>query len=865
VTPSITPTITVTPTPSSTPPQCYSFLVFTGTSFNNTCSSSDIITVYSNDGSTLFNGSIIYLDNCPIQGGSTPLPQNTYISETGDTSVFVTFSAGTISSVGDCVIPTPSVTPTISVTPSITPSVTPTPSYTGVTVEFGASYESGSTVANYSFTASTSVSQDTTINFTNILSKNDNTKFLIVTGVTINSGQITGTTTSTDKNVNYPDVRGYETSFSAITSTGDLVGSTDVKFVNFAEKNSPILQPYIFRACCSDSSPQSIEVEVDATAVASGGWVDLGQGVILYGNCYSPFAPGGSGVDGVMYGPNFKSCSFADCLYPSVTPTPTPTVTPTPSSANFNNYKLISCCDDSSLVFANLQALTTIQIGDIISYQSECWGVAAIEAATGATTSVSGSFSACGDCQLVQSCPSVTPTPTPSPTPSADPCINGLDCSVSANTECELECYTALMPFVPKRALNCCDSGESMGVMVPETMAVGTIIYWNDKCWYIGTETTENENYVLLFTEYETCNECVGCNDISPCDLSWITCKVDPCCIGAPSLPQSSITFEGTACLGDGIIYDGVCYTISNISSGQGLGSLVVTEDDIIEDICSYSACTPCTITLQSCTMTNGSGNINYFPNFIRVNQGLITQQVINGDICLFNTTVTTGYGSSTNNLNINGLCYTVIDNDDTVPLVTNFTYGGISVSDCNDPAGKCGSGYVGVRDCGTNKTVLINIDTLNAYWQTASVGSVFSSVPITSNPYTSTGYLGNNVNSCYTIVAEGSDITIPQIFPGGGTWTTSEGVVTVTDCNDDLCVRCLSGVTVENDDGGGQSITFSYYDCDNNYIVITLAYGQTHTFGSDCINILSLYQLNYFEITNSNLVINYDLNNNCE
>jgi hypothetical protein len=865
VTPSITPTITVTPTPSSTPPQCYSFSVFTGNSFNNTCLSSDIITVYSNEGSNLFNGSTIYFDNCPIQGGSIPLPQNTYISETGDTSVFVTLSGGTISVVGNCTIPTPSVTPTISITPSITPTVTPSVSDTGTTVEFGVQYDSGSTVANYSFTASTSVSQDTTIDFTNVIAQTDRTPILIVSAVTINAGQTVGTSTARNS-TDYNDVLGYQTSFTAVTSTGDVVGKTQINSdsVDFVNKNSPILQPYIFRACCSDSSPQSIEVSVDADAVSSGGWVDSGFGVILYDNCYTPYSPGGSGGDGTMYGPDFKSCSFSQCVCPSVTPTPTPTVTPTPSSANFYNYKLISCCDDSSLIFTNLQALTTIQIGDIISYQGECWGVGAIESATGATTSISGTFSSCSDCQIVQSCPSVTPTPTPSPTPSADPCIDGLDCSVSANTECELNCYTSLIPFVPKRAVNCCDSSESMGVMVPDTMAVGTIIYWNNKCWYIGVETSENENYVLVFTEYDTCNECVGCNDITPCDLSWVTCKVDPCCVGAPSLPQSSITFEGTACLGDGVIHDGVCYTITDIASGQGSGSLVVSQSDIIEDICNYSACTPCTITLQSCTMTNGSGDINYFPNYIRVNQGLITQEVVNGDICLFSTIVTTGVGSFTNNLSVE-LCYTVVDNDDTVPLVTNFTYGGISLSGCDDSDGKCGIGYVGVRDCGTSKTVLINIDTLNAFWQSASVGDVFSSVPIASNPYTSVGYLGNGVNSCYTIVSEGTDIGIPQEYPGGGTWTTDEGAVSVTDCDDDLCVKCLSGVTVQNDDSGAQPITFTYYDCDNNYLSITLPYGQTHTFGSDCINILSLHQLNYFEVTNSNLVLNYDLNNNCE
>jgi len=861
ITPSITPTVTITPTPSSTPPSCTLLTVFTGSTFTGVCSSFDSLSVYTNDGS-LINGGLVYTDNCPIQGGTSPLPINIYLSETGSTEVYSTFSAGTVAFVGNCIVPTPSVTPTISLTPSVTPSITPTPSYTGITVEFGTSYESGSTIADYSFTASTAVSQDTTIDFTNVLSKTDNTPVLIVSAVTINSGQTIGSSTVTNT-TNYDEIRGYETSFTAVTSTGDLIGKTNnTKSVNFIAKNSPLYQLWIFRACCKDSSPSEIQVQVDGDAVASGGWVDLGFGVYLYDNCYIPYEPGGDGSDGIMYGPDFKGCSYSGCLCPSVTPTPTPTVTPSVSNNVFNNYKLISCCDETTVVFANLQPLTPIQIGDIISYNGECYGVGNIESADNALISVSGTFSSCTACQLVQSCPSVTPTLTPSPTPSVDPCADGLDCIITASEECELDCYTAIAPYVPKRIVNCCDYSESFGVMVPEDLEVGTYLYWNDKCWYLGAETTENETYITSFTEYQTCNECVSCNDIADCDGGWITCEVDPCCETSPDLPQGAITFSGNACVGDGIIIDNICYTIINISNGQAGGALVVDESDIIENVCEFSACTGCTITLQSCTMSNGAGDINYFPNYIRVPQSSITQDVVSGDVCLFVIPIQTGSGSLTNTLYVEQ-CYTVVDNDESVELV-NYQFGGISAEGCDDHNGKCINGYVGVQSCGNGQTVIIGIDSLNDYWSSVTVGDVFTSVPIASNPYSTTGFLNNNASSCYTIVSEGTQITVPQQYPGGGTWTTDEGVEDVVDCNDNNCVRCLSGVTVTNDDSGAQPITINWYDCNNDYNVLTIPYNSTHNFGSECINILSLHQLNYFEITNG-IIINYDLNNNCE
>lgn len=863
ITPSITitPTVTVTSTPSSTPPTCNTYSILTGQSINDVCISAATPINSFSTSEFLFNGTVLGTDNCVEYGGSE-MPENTFLKISTGSTVFVTLTGGTISQVGICAsptpTPTPSITPSISVTPSLTPSVTPTPSYTGVTVEFGTSYESGSTIANYSFTASTSVSQNTTIDFTNILSLTNNSPVLIASAVTINAGQTIGTATARNSS-DYNNIRGYQTSFTGITSTGDLVGKTDnTKSVDFVAKNSPVYQNQIFRACCSDSSPQTINVQVDGDAVASGGWVDSGQGVILYGNCYTPYSAGGDGSDGIMYGPDFKACNFSDCLCPSVTPTPTPTITPTPtpSSVSFNNYKLISCCD-GSLLYVNLSNQTSIVVGDIISYSSECWTIGAIEPADDAEVSISGSFDSCGDCLLVNTCPTPTPTPTPSE------CAYGLDCVVEASEECELSCYTNLVSHQAKRAVNCCD-GTTTSLMIPPSLEEGDVIFWNDDCWLIDVNTSINENYVVEYTGYTVCEECIGCNGLLDCTVDWITGKVDPCCDGDPQLTQGAITLSGTACVGDGVIVDGTCYTITSITDGQAGGALVVTQSDIVDDICNNPSCTGCLVSLRSCAVNNNLADVNYFPNYMNVYSGILPNTINVGDILTLRTTVTTGVGHiSGNELDLDiDVCYTVVADDESYTLNTDFTYIATAGSCTSD---KCEAVFVALKQCGVStqngSNIIVGVSNIPV-WADATVGDFVQSPWIASNQYTSNGYFLLDNATCFEILPPGSDISQPQEFPGGGTYTTNQTISTTT-CVDSDCEPCISGITVTNEYELMQPITIQYYTCETGYTQLNVPY-NTSVVLSGCVNIISLIQLNYNHVLNDNILINYNLNNTC-
>ena len=867
-TPSLTPTNTVTPTPTPSPPECHTIIVYTGDSLNNVCVSSNSLTLYSNDSENLSTGIDVYTDNCPIQGGTLKLDSNIFIVESGSTNVYRTFSAGTISYVGTCSFATPTTTPTPTMTPtvtvSVTPTITPTPSNsspTGVTLNMGLSYKSGSTIADYSVSASTQVDENTTISFKNVLYDTSDNAINISTGVTINSGNLVGNTRVTLGSVDYSTVKGYETVISGITTLGTNVKTVD-KFteVDFSGKSNPTMVNWIFTGCCIEDG--NIEIQVPTEATLTGGWVDNGWGVLHHDRCYMAHQSGGTGNDGQYFGADAKLCSSTyGC----------------PSCTDYIKIQLRNCCDGSLLTTTSILT-TPLSVGDIVAFNNTCHTVQQFTFIDSVPTeTIDETYASCQSCfsgnPSFNPCASVTPTPTATssvtptltptvsmtPTPSVDLCANGLDCDVSVGP-CNLACYSNQIPYIARRASNCCD-GTTSSVMVPESWQVNSIFVWNDECWTLGVETTDNDNYVLNSTLYGTCEECVACNDIDDCNGDWITCKVKPCCDTSPELPQGAITFEGNACIGDGIIHNNICYKIINTSNGQGGGALVVDESDIIEDVCNYSACTACTITLQSCTMSNGSGDINYFPNYIRVNQSQITQSVSTGDVCLFSIPVQTGSGSLSNTLYVEQ-CYTVVADDENVPLVS-YSFQGVSSQGCSDASGKCPVGYVGVQGCGDGQTVIIGIDSLNTYWNSLTVGDVFSSVPITSNPYTSTGFLGNDASSCYTIVGAGTEITVAQQYAGGGTWTTSEGATDVVDCNDDECVRCLSGVTVTNDDSIGEDITIVYYRCDNTYVTTNVPYNSTITLG--CINILSLYQMNFLEIANDNIQINYNLSNNCE
>jgi hypothetical protein len=895
VTPSLTPSNTVTPTVTSTPSvtptpdACYNYNVYTASTFNDVCESNNQITIYSNS-STLTNGSIVTLQNC-INYSGIPLDDDIYFKLSGDSFYFTTYNGdGSIILAGYCPSPTPTPTststptPTITVTPSSTPFPTPssTPA-TGVTVDIGAVYESGSTIANYTLTASTRVSTDTRIDFKNILYDNLNNEIPISTGVTINRGRVTGSTKVTLTSVDYKNIKGYQTSFSAITTSGENVKSVNkYSKVDFLDKSADNLVNWIFTGCCV--SDGQIEIRVPFEATVPNGWVYLGWGVIYNDRCYMASQPGGSGVDGQFYGPDAKSCSP---IYGCQTCQ--------------DSYKIAlkSCCDGTlTTIYADLQ--TPLSPGQFIANINNgvCYEVVDMGPIENGQVTISESFTGCTECfnsdpslgcvtptptQTPSNTPSVTPSITPSITPSVTPslqyCPDGLDCIVSANTDCELSCYTGLVPYVAKRIIKCCNQSYAIPAMVPQSIETSTIIYWNNDCWIIGGDTDENENYVLSFTEYDTCNECVGCNDISPCELSWITCNVDPCCDGAPQLPQGSITFEGTACVGDGIIINGICYTISDIVEGQGVGSLEVTQDDIIESICNDPQCS-CTVTLRACADVLGLGDIHYFPNFIRVNSWTITDNYSIGDILQFDTNLLTGNDqlgySYPENIKV---CYTVVENDDTVELNTQFTYDdNLGQQNCEDlyteSDSKCYI-FVGLRPChgiqSAQNSVIIFIQPSQNIWSTLSPGDTISSVELLGNTYISQGYVGVGATPCYTILEPGTEITLPQV-QAGSVFNTDPLLdpvpVLQPDCLQDICSECFNGIVVTNTNEVSENpVTIQYYACSPTppyqYIETQIiSYGNSVTLS--CINLASLYMINHPAIANQDITINYSSMNNC-
>ena len=89
---------------------------------------------------------------------------------------------------------TPTVTPTLSLTPSITPSITPTSTDTTIFLTLDAFYNPGSVSVEYILTSSRNVSENVTISFTNYLGVITGASINIVTGVTINSGTSSGST-----------------------------------------------------------------------------------------------------------------------------------------------------------------------------------------------------------------------------------------------------------------------------------------------------------------------------------------------------------------------------------------------------------------------------------------------------------------------------------------------------------------------------------------------------------------------------------------------------------------------------------------------------------------------------------------------
>ena len=220
-------------------------------------------------------------------------------------------------------------TPTTTQTPTLTPTNTITPSSgSGIELDFGVTYESGSTIANFVVTASTIVSTTTLVEFTNTIYKTDGTEISVTTGVTINAGETTGSTRVTI-NEDYEDIVPYETVYSNITSSGEIVSRINIySKVDYIDKPAVTYITYTFRGCCPKDG--DISGLIPTTALDTGGWVDIGGGVIYQGKCYTAYSVGGDGSAGYFYGAEIKTCSDKKCpTCTTNTPTPTLTVTPT--------------------------------------------------------------------------------------------------------------------------------------------------------------------------------------------------------------------------------------------------------------------------------------------------------------------------------------------------------------------------------------------------------------------------------------------------------------------------------------------------------------------------------------------------------
>ena len=222
----------------------------------------------------------------------------------------------------------PSPTPTNTLTPTTTPTITPTPTTPYTEILFGVYFESGSTIANYSFTASTPVVESTTIDFTNVLYKNDGSTYEIVSSVTIDAGDTIGTTKVTIPSLNFSDLNYDEISFTGVTGSSETLNFKKYADVQFQGQVGPQFTNYIFKSCCAPFT--SISAQVPNTALLPpNGWIYLGWGINDKGTCYIPEGPGGNGQYGAIWGPEIKSCSTIYGCKPCPSPTPTPTITKT--------------------------------------------------------------------------------------------------------------------------------------------------------------------------------------------------------------------------------------------------------------------------------------------------------------------------------------------------------------------------------------------------------------------------------------------------------------------------------------------------------------------------------------------------------
>jgi hypothetical protein len=223
-------------------------------------------------------------------------------------------------------------------------------------------------------------------------------------------------------------------------------------------------------------------------------------------------------------------------------------------------------------------------------------------------------------------------------------------------------------------------------------------------------------------------------------------------------------------------------------------------------------------------------------------------------------------------------VCYTVDDDDDTVPINTQFTYEeNLGQGACEDLYSQSDSKcyiFVGLRPCQGNsqRSVIIFVSPSQEIWSTLSPGDIISSVEILANPYINQGYVGMGATPCYEIIEPGTPITLPQL-EAGSVYDT-DPLVDVSpelqpDCLQDICSECFNGITVTNTNYGTENpVTIQYYVCSPTppyqyQQTLTIPFGNTVILS--CINLSSLYMINHSLIANSDIDINYENMNNCQ
>lgn len=284
------------------------------------------------------------------------------------------------------IVPAPSPTPS----PTTTPTPTPTPTFVPLNLELFAEYTPGSIIANYTLLLNRSYGEEINVTFENVLNVYSGSPITIFTGVTVNSGSLSGQTIVTIDE-DYNNYNG-EPFFSQLSGTPS--GSTYEIFVI-----QPTPTPTLTNTETPTPTPTNTETPTPTPT-----------------NTETPTST--------------PTTTPTNTETPTSTPTPTntetPTQTPTPTHnrfgfAVFTGSSFEEACSqinipttiygDESLFDENIQFYNDF-VGpvtiDMTGYYNYEFIVADLD-----SNGVVGTYSICGSPTPT---PTITPTITPSPT-----------------------------------------------------------------------------------------------------------------------------------------------------------------------------------------------------------------------------------------------------------------------------------------------------------------------------------------------------------------------------------------------------------------------------------------------------------------